>query len=94
MNTPSQHAQVLYRPRRFINHLLTYLLLLPTGIVVVVLLYLKCTFKSDTKQIAKQTHQRINEFYRRLRYDTILCRAEKKLTCNNNNNKLTFQTHN
>jgi len=35
----------------------------------VVSLYLKCTFKSDTKQIAEQTHRRINEFYRRLRYD-------------------------
>jgi len=55
MNTPSQRTQILYRPQHFINHLLTYLLLLPTGIVVVSL-YLKCTFKSDTKQIAEQTH--------------------------------------
>ena len=73
MNTPSQYAQIIYRRRRFINYLLTYLLLLPTGIIVAVSLYLKCTFKSDTKQIAEQTHRRINEFYRRLRYDMMLC---------------------
>jgi len=47
--------------------------LLPTRILVVVSLYLECTFETDTKQIVIRTHRRINEFYRWLRLDTILC---------------------
>ena len=81
MKTPSQCAQIIYRPRCFINHLLTYLLLLPTGIVVVVSLYLKCTFKSDTNRWTDtSTHQRILPTTT-IRHDVVYLMCRKKLTC-------------
>jgi len=35
--------------------------------IVIVLLYLECIFKTDIKQIAIQTHRRIDQFYQQLR---------------------------
>jgi len=53
------------------------------GILAVVSLYLEYTFKTDTKQIATETHRRIDECLptTTIQYDSVYLTCSKKLTC-------------